>query len=109
MWHLDGYENLGYLYMDVLMDNYFSTFLLKLNVVFSFSRKLLWLKAGSSSSDPSVVLYYFLNAVKDRTEWLIYWRCAFRLYLLKLCRLPFTYSDGLWDRKCKSGSRTART
>ena len=41
---------------------YSSTFTL---VFFRYSRRVLWLKVGTSNNDPSVIAFHFLSVVKE--------------------------------------------
>ena len=37
---------------------------------FRFSRKLLWLRVGSTNHDPSAILYYFLEALEEHNGYI---------------------------------------
>ena len=52
MWHMDG--------NDKLKPYGFSIH----GCIDGYSRKLLWLEVSSTNKDPSVVLHYYLNAIK---------------------------------------------
>ncbi|XP_077862084.1 uncharacterized protein LOC144343388, partial [Saccoglossus kowalevskii] len=52
-WHMDGYDKLKPYSICIS------------GCIDGYSRKILWVKAASTNSDPSVIAYYYLNCVDE--------------------------------------------